>query len=579
MTTTGSYAVATILTWIGWASLIRFAYLGLNLLVRQPGLDRNRTGRGLAIAGVLGALLLILGATFPGVPSEARHGWSVPLLWFVMPFSAWAVVVSVCVVLWQCGQAFLGVDSVAQRKVLVSAVVWAAVAGLFFWMFKRDADAKIEILRGGIPLSAGSLAALIVLAFVAMGAMVAAARSASARGFVRGVSTHLALLAGTVVFGIPFAWLVITSFKEDRDLAGSNGIVWVPQVQETVTYRDEKHPLYETNSNGRRVEGQILETRPGGVVILDIYKPMSLRGSTIETVQGSLKEIPKQIPVVSATLDGQKIKGKVIEEMDDGRRRVEVMEPASMAGRQATFEPAQVDEIRHPGLRVQNYSEALDYMPPETNNGLVYLKNTLILVVMTVIGTILSSAIVAYAFSRMRFPGKNLMFTLLLSTMMLPGAVTLLPQFLIFRSLGWIDSLYPLWVPSFFASAFNVFLLRQFFMGIPMELEDAAKIDGCSFLKTFWKVMIPQIAPALAVIAIWTFVAAWNNFMGPLIYVNSPENMPISYALQLYASERTNERGLMMAFATMSIVPVLVLFIFCQKYFIEGVTLTGLGGR
>jgi multiple sugar transport system permease protein len=221
----------------------------------------------------------------------------------------------------------------------------------------------------------------------------------------------------------------------------------------------------------------------------------------------------------------------------------------------------------------------LSYLPPETKGGLVYLRNTLLIVVLSVVGTVLSSSIVAYAFSRMRFPGRDAMFQVLLATMMLPGAVTLLPQFLIYRTFGWIDTLYPLWVPAFFASAFNVFLLRQFFMQIPMELEDASKIDGCSYLKTFWDIMLPQIKPALAVIAIWTFMGAWNNFMGPLIYINSPENMPLSYALQLFQGDRSGEPGLLMAFATLCMVPVLLLFFFAQRYFIEGVTLSGLGGR
>ncbi|RYG39616.1 carbohydrate ABC transporter permease, partial [bacterium] len=148
-----------------------------------------------------------------------------------------------------------------------------------------------------------------------------------------------------------------------------------------------------------------------------------------------------------------------------------------------------------------------------------------------------------------------------------------------FRSVGWIDTLYPLWVPAFFGSAFNVFLLRQFFMQIPMELEDAAKIDGCGYLTTFWRIMMPQIKPALTVIAIWTFMGAWNNFMGPLIYLNSPENMPLSYALQLFQGDRGGEPGLLMAFSTMTLAPVLALFFFTQRYFIEGVTLSGLGGR
>ena len=107
----------------------------------------------------------------------------------------------------------------------------------------------------------------------------------------------------------------------------------------------------------------------------------------------------------------------------------------------------------------------------------------------------------------------------------------MLPTFLIFRSLGWIDTLLPLWVPAFFASAFNVFMLRQFFRAVPMELDDASKIDGCSYFRTYWQIMLPQIGPALAVITIWTFMGAWNSFMGPLIYVNSPEKMPLAYAL------------------------------------------------
>ncbi|HLK15242.1 MAG TPA: carbohydrate ABC transporter permease, partial [Fimbriimonadaceae bacterium] len=222
---------------------------------------------------------------------------------------------------------------------------------------------------------------------------------------------------------------------------------------------------------------------------------------------------------------------------------------------------------------------ALEFLPTASNYGLTFLGNTLYLVALSVIGTLLSCSIIAYAFSRLRFPGKNLLFAIMLSTMMLPAAVTMLPQFLIFRSLGWIDTLRPLWVPAFLGSAFNVFLLRQFLLNVPMELEDAAKIDGCTYLKTFWSVMLPQITPALAVIGIWTFMGAWNNFMGPLIYVSSPEHMPIAYAVQQYNSDRSGEPGMLMAVTTMSMIPVLSLFFFAQRYFIEGVTLSGLGGR
>ena len=131
----------------------------------------------------------------------------------------------------------------------------------------------------------------------------------------------------------------------------------------------------------------------------------------------------------------------------------------------------------------------------------------------------------------------------LLATMMLPGAVTLMPQFLIYRSLGWIDTLKPLWVPSFFGVAFNIFLLRQFFMGIPLELEEAARIDGCSYYTIFWRIMLPQIKPALAAITIMAFMGAWNNFQGPLIYISSPENQTLAYALQLFQSAHRRRNG------------------------------------
>jgi multiple sugar transport system permease protein len=156
--------------------------------------------------------------------------------------------------------------------------------------------------------------------------------------------------------------------------------------------------------------------------------------------------------------------------------------------------------------------------------------------------------------------------------MMLPSAVTMMPTFLIFRWLGWIDSLRALWVPSFFGTAFSIFLLRQFFMGIPNELEDAAKLDGCSYYAIFWRIMLPQVKPALAAITIMSFMGAWNNFMGPLIYISSPEKETLAYALQLYQSSHGSEPS------TLVMLPVLLLFFFTQRYFIQGITLTGIKG-
>jgi multiple sugar transport system permease protein len=163
--------------------------------------------------------------------------------------------------------------------------------------------------------------------------------------------------------------------------------------------------------------------------------------------------------------------------------------------------------------------------------------------------------------------------------MALPATITRMPQFLIFRWFGWIDTLHPLWVPAFLGSAFNIFLLRQFFIQVPKELEDAAKIDGCSYFKTYWNVVLPQVKPALAAIAVLTFIGVWNDFQGPLIYINSTEKMPISYTLQLFQGDRSTEFGLLMAFATMTFIPVVVLFFLTQKYIVENTALSGLGGR
>ena len=234
--------------------------------------------------------------------------------------------------------------------------------------------------------------------------------------------------------------------------------------------------------------------------------------------------------------------------------------------------------VPHPVLW-KNYPDALHFLPPASDYGLLNLANTLIIATMSVVGTVLSSSFVAYGFARMRWPGKDWLFGVLLATMMLPDAVTMMPRFLIFRQLHWIDTLLPLWVPSFFASAFSVFLMRQFFMGIPQELEDAAKIDGCGPFTTWWRVMMPLVKPALAAVTIMTFLGAWKDFLGPLIYISSPEKMPLSYVLQLYNAAHGGEPGLLMAATTLVILPVIVLFFFTQRYFIEGVSFAGLGGR
>ena len=205
-----------------------------------------------------------------------------------------------------------------------------------------------------------------------------------------------------------------------------------------------------------------------------------------------------------------------------------------------------------------------------------YVANSFYLVVMNVICQVLSCSLVAYAFARLRFPGRSALFTLMLATMMLPPQVTMIPVFGIFRRLGWYNTLKALWVPSMFGSAFFIFLLRQFMRSIPRELEDAAKIDGCGFFGVWWRIILPLMKPALTAVAIFTFMGTWNNFMGPLIYLNDQRLYPLALGLFDFRTQHGGDYGLLMAASTMVTLPVVAVFFLAQKYFIQGVTLTGM---
>ncbi|MGA2605420.1 MAG: ABC transporter permease subunit [Verrucomicrobiia bacterium] len=221
----------------------------------------------------------------------------------------------------------------------------------------------------------------------------------------------------------------------------------------------------------------------------------------------------------------------------------------------------------------RNYRFALQNIP-----FFRYVATSLFLVTLNLVGTLLSCSLVAYSFARLQWPGRNFCFALMLATMMVPGQVTMIPYFLIVRSLGWYNTLYPLWVGSFFASAFNVFLLRQFLKGIPRDLEDAAKIDGCGFWRVYWHIMLPLIKPTLAAIAIFTFMGTWNEFMGPLIYLQDQRLYPLALGLYAFQVSAGGSMGMMMAGSLLMTTPVIIIFFFAQKYFIQGVTLTGMKG-
>jgi multiple sugar transport system permease protein len=223
-------------------------------------------------------------------------------------------------------------------------------------------------------------------------------------------------------------------------------------------------------------------------------------------------------------------------------------------------------------VRWDNYVTALGRM-----NFSVALKNTIIITVLCMLGQLMSASLVAYGFARLRFPGREFLFMLVLSTMMLPPQVTMIPVFIIFRSLGWVDTFKPLIVPAFFGGgAFFIFLLRQFFLTIPKDLEDAARIDGCGTFRIFWQIILPLAKPALITVAIFSFMNHWNDFMGPLIYLNSEHKRTLAIALSSFQGQYTAEWNLLMAASIVVLIPVLVIFFTLQRYFVEGIVLTGL---
>ena len=212
--------------------------------------------------------------------------------------------------------------------------------------------------------------------------------------------------------------------------------------------------------------------------------------------------------------------------------------------------------------------------------------NTLIIVVWVMVGTVLSASLVAYGFARVRFPGRTALFILVLSTMMIPSHVTLIPQYLLFRELKWLDSFKPLIVPSFFGGgAFYIFLLRQFFLTIPLDYDDAARIDGCGTFSVFWRIILPLSKPALGTMAIFTFMGQWNSFFEPLIYLNRFETQPLAVALTTWVQTAHGSTSMhyvpwvaIMAVSTLIALPPVMVFFFAQRHFIQGVVVSGMKG-
>ena len=327
--------------------------------------------------------------------------------------------------------------------------------------------------------------------------------------------TTLVLAAGAGVIMIPFLYLLSTSLKS-RDQLRQSPPTLIPVAATTANINGQDEPLYQVTLDGQIREMALIKNRPEG-------------------------------------------KGLFVDPADPNQTYELVI--------------AQQTQLKHIEFHFDNYSKALQQMKFSK-----LLVNTLLVTFLGMAGMLFSCSLVAYGFSRFRAPWLNVLFLLLLSTIMLPSQVRLLPTYVLFTKLGWVDSLLPLIIPQFFANAYDVFLLRQFFMTIPLELDDAAKIDGASPLQTLAYIILPQARPALVSVAIFHFLYAWNDFYEPLIYLHSPEHWTLAVGLQTFNALYAVNTNYIMAASVVMILPPILLYFFAQRIFTQGVVFSGIKG-
>lgn len=335
-----------------------------------------------------------------------------------------------------------------------------------------------------------------------------------------------ALSLFAVVFVGPFIWMLSTSLKTDTQVLTSE-THWIPTIP--------TQKVRKTDENG---------------ISQETYQPIMALG---REAQGG-----RRVVVLDTGEDGT----SKIQDVTDGK-----------PGAISTVQTSELHPLHAVAPQWHNYPDALTSFP-----FVRYTLNTLIICVLTMIGTLISAALPAYGFARLRWKGRDVMFVVLLATIMLPPQVTMLPVFLIFRALGWTGTMLPLVVPAFFGSAFYIFLLRQFFLTVPQELSDAARIDGCSELGILWRILTPIARPALATVALLSFTSAWMDFSGPLIYLHDENTYTLAIGLLAFLGRHNGEWNLLMAASMVMTVPMLVLFFFAQRTYIQGIALTGLKG-
>ncbi len=354
--------------------------------------------------------------------------------------------------------------------------------------------------------------------------LLASRRRKRARNFIQSLFSHTLINIVGLFFLVPFIWMLLTAFKTDVDVFHTP-LRWLPYDNVRVEVNGQLLPLYNV-------------TTPDGIKQLALVKISEGVGTFVD---------PKA-PDVQMQFKLQQGNNKMAE------------------------------AIMEISFRWQNFEDAMNRgsRPGVGASFWVYFKNSLIIAFFTIVGTLFSNTPVAYAFARLKFPGRDILFIIVLATMMLPYQVTMIPLYLLFNDfLGWKNTFLPLLVPAFFANAYDVFLLRQFFRTIPEEMCDAARVDGASEWQIFTQIILPLSVPVLATVTVFTFLYAWNDFTGPLLFLDKPSLFTMALGLRDFQSQRTMIWNQLMAASVVFTVPIIVAFFFAQKTFIQGIKLTG----
>lgn len=344
------------------------------------------------------------------------------------------------------------------------------------------------------------------------------------RDFFQGLFSHTIINFVGLFFLVPFIWMLVTSVKSDQDVFHTPPR-WLPYDNVIVNVNGQQLPLYNVKTEA-------------GVKELALIKIVEGMGTFVDPLS-----------------PGQELQY----EIQQGTTKI-------------------AEPIMHISFRWRNFPDAMDRgsRPGVGASFWVYFKNSLIIAFFTVLGTLLSNTPVAYAFARINFPGRDILFIVVLATLMLPYQVTIIPLYLFFNDyLHWGNTFLPLLIPAFFANAWDVFLLRQFFRTIPEEMCDAARVDGASEWQIFTRIVLPLSVPVLATVTVFTFLYAWNDFTGPLLFLSSPDKFTMALGLRDFQGQRTMVWNQLMAASAMFTIPIIIAFFFAQKTFIQGIKLTG----